>query len=165
MSHLYSHLFSGNAYQTHNCSIWKPRSLNTRPPTAPMLLLSCLTWYVVINCGPPCFLTRAMFCVLFICPTGATLQKWPHVVPSSIGAAINAKLTEIRGKKKTQKHPETLMLFDDWWPWQCMFTVLVILLLPFCMFCYFHEQSSVCYQAGIIYYSWGVIWLCHFELK
>ncbi|KAI7802362.1 hypothetical protein IRJ41_007964 [Triplophysa rosa] len=42
----------------------------------------------------------------------ATLQKWPHVVPSSIGAAINAKLTEIRGKKKTQKHPETLMLFD-----------------------------------------------------
>ncbi|XP_052430263.1 uncharacterized protein LOC127971357 [Carassius gibelio] len=43
----------------------------------------------------------------------ATLQKWPHVVPSSIGAAINAKLTEIRGKKKTQKHPETLVLFDD----------------------------------------------------
>ncbi|RXN10931.1 ATP-dependent RNA helicase DRS1 isoform X3 [Labeo rohita] len=43
----------------------------------------------------------------------ATLQKWPHVVPSSIGAAINAKLTEIRGKKKTEKHPETLMLFDD----------------------------------------------------
>ncbi|KAF4114118.1 hypothetical protein G5714_004341 [Onychostoma macrolepis] len=43
----------------------------------------------------------------------ATLQKWPHVVPSSIGAAINAKLTEIRGKKKERKNPETLMLFDD----------------------------------------------------
>ncbi|KAL1276391.1 hypothetical protein QQF64_036014 [Cirrhinus molitorella] len=43
----------------------------------------------------------------------AALQKWPHVVPSSIGAAINAKLTEIRGKKKTEKHPESLMLFDD----------------------------------------------------
>ncbi|XP_047678105.1 uncharacterized protein LOC125146167 isoform X2 [Tachysurus fulvidraco] len=43
----------------------------------------------------------------------ATLQKWPHVVPSSIGVAINAKLTEIRGKKKTKKDSETLMLFDD----------------------------------------------------
>ncbi|KAF4115158.1 hypothetical protein G5714_002647 [Onychostoma macrolepis] len=43
----------------------------------------------------------------------ATLQKWPHVVPSSIGAAINAKLTEIRGKKEERKNPETLMLFDD----------------------------------------------------
>ncbi|RXN15273.1 heat shock 70 kDa 12A-like protein [Labeo rohita] len=30
----------------------------------------------------------------------AMLQKWPHVVHSSTGAAINAKLTEIRGKKK-----------------------------------------------------------------
>ncbi len=56
---------------------------------------------------------KRMFCLLFICLTGATLQKWPHVVPSSIGAAINAKLTEIRGKKKEKKNPETLMLFDD----------------------------------------------------
>ncbi|XP_062400075.1 uncharacterized protein LOC134089632 [Sardina pilchardus] len=30
----------------------------------------------------------------------ATLQKWPHVVPSTIGVAINAKLTELRWKKR-----------------------------------------------------------------
>ncbi|ROL48989.1 hypothetical protein DPX16_7550 [Anabarilius grahami] len=39
-------------------------------------------------------------------------RKCPHVVPTSIGTANNAKLTEIR-EKKTQKHLKTLMVFDD----------------------------------------------------
>ncbi|KAK7922175.1 hypothetical protein WMY93_009077 [Mugilogobius chulae] len=44
----------------------------------------------------------------------ATLEKWPHIAPSQIGAVINSKLTEIRGKKKQKNlDNETLMLFDD----------------------------------------------------
>lgn len=43
-----------------------------------------------------------------------TLGKWPHAVPSYIGAIIKSKLTEIRGKNKPKNlDTETLMLFDD----------------------------------------------------
>ncbi|XP_077353930.1 uncharacterized protein LOC144027522 [Festucalex cinctus] len=44
----------------------------------------------------------------------ATLQKWPHVIPSHIGTVINSKLSEIRAKNKPKNlDPETIMLFDN----------------------------------------------------
>ncbi|XP_076851558.1 uncharacterized protein LOC143502764 isoform X1 [Brachyhypopomus gauderio] len=43
----------------------------------------------------------------------ATLAKWPHVIPSTIGTTINAKLTEIRAKRKLQKPQEKHMLCDQ----------------------------------------------------
>ncbi|KAJ8346668.1 hypothetical protein SKAU_G00280690 [Synaphobranchus kaupii] len=45
----------------------------------------------------------------------ATLKKWPNTTPSQIGSAINAKLNELRSKKRREdKEKEgTLMLFND----------------------------------------------------